>query len=611
MKLRSPKAFILFITIFSINISIAQWNILPTPNNGNLNDIFFLNDKVGFIAGDSNTLLKTTNGISWNPTGNLTGKDLSTVYFVDDLLGYASGVPVGSGGQTQVGASTFLSSSDGGDHWNDETGIGLKVLSMHFINDSVGFATGPKSGIVPFCSSGNCKMRLRKTTNGGNSWFNVDPFTMGVSNSFTTGYDVTFYNDSVGFLAGGNGRILKSTDTGKTWVDVSSPEINTLNTSIMKSVEVLSPSKVIVVGAIGAKGVMLKSLDAGLTWDTTMFAQPLNDISFFNNDSGYLVGDAGYLAQTNDGGDTWAIMSSPSGGLNLSKVTSLNDSISYIVGEDGLLMTSLQDLFSISFYTNAPDSICKGEVISFTNNSSFADTTSFKWYINDALYSSDFDTSYAFDQEDTYEIKLKGMNIYNSEEDSFSITLVVLPQPEASFTHDQSSDTISVGEPILFTNTSLDGDTFEWFKGGTKFSTNEDTVSYTFGALGFATITLKVKNGDCEDEYAINFTITQGSGNPDDTTSVNDLKKYFNNAQISPNPASDEAKLILRDFQYGHAEIQVLDMLGQTIYTEYQHIDSRIQEVLLSVDSFEAGSYIILISSQDKIIKLPLVKMRR
>ena len=60
-------AFILSFYTIVISTVNAQWVNVPTGNSNYLNAVHFVDDNVGYAAGDSPTLLKTTNGgTNWN-----------------------------------------------------------------------------------------------------------------------------------------------------------------------------------------------------------------------------------------------------------------------------------------------------------------------------------------------------------------------------------------------------------------------------------------------------------------------------------------------------------------------------------------------------------------
>ncbi len=104
----------------------------------------------------------------------------------------------------------FVETTDGGINWHpkgsfEDSVIGLSDLS--FID--------PMQGIVTAVAQGSAATSLLKTTDGGNSWYSVYPFTLNLSIR-----EVSFIDEQIGFAVGiesGNGIILKTTDAGESW----------------------------------------------------------------------------------------------------------------------------------------------------------------------------------------------------------------------------------------------------------------------------------------------------------------------------------------------------------------------------------------------------------
>lgn len=192
-----------------------------------LYSVVFIDYNTGFVAG-SGKILKTTNsGITWETKLSNGGY---TVYFINAQTGYATNYSAG-----------ILKTSDGGENWitqNIPTTEELK--SIIFLNGNTGFAAGGNYGIilkttnggmnwlVSFQSStvqtlnavyfpnintgyavGDYPSTVLKTTNGGINWNSQNT---GSTDGF---FCVQFLNDSVGYVAGKWGIILKTTTAGE------------------------------------------------------------------------------------------------------------------------------------------------------------------------------------------------------------------------------------------------------------------------------------------------------------------------------------------------------------------------------------------------------------
>ena len=178
--------------------SSGTWSLMTTSTTADLNDVFFVNSTVGYIAGDGGVLLKTTNGGgSWsNPVvgGGLT-YDFNALYFT----AADTGVIVGDYNFYQGFANRTVS---GGSYWSIPSTMPSRLNAVDFTSKTTGYAVG-LGGVI------------YKTTNSGAGWVLK---TSGVTNEL---FDVSFVNDTIGFVVGANSTILKTLDGGTTWVSQS------------------------------------------------------------------------------------------------------------------------------------------------------------------------------------------------------------------------------------------------------------------------------------------------------------------------------------------------------------------------------------------------------
>jgi photosystem II stability/assembly factor-like uncharacterized protein len=114
----------------------------------------FINSYTGWLFNDYRRVYKTTNfGESWDSITmipNIPNVIIYTGQFTSENVGYAGG-----------SGQTFFKSTNGGQYWFEQNAPPLGALSMHFVNDSVGWRTGTIG-------------RLYHTTNGG--------YTVGIRN---------------------------------------------------------------------------------------------------------------------------------------------------------------------------------------------------------------------------------------------------------------------------------------------------------------------------------------------------------------------------------------------------------------------------------------------
>jgi photosystem II stability/assembly factor-like uncharacterized protein len=110
---------------------------------------------------------------------------------------------------------------------------------------------------------------------------------------------VQFVNAAVGYTGGGNGKFVKTTNSGDSW--------NVLNiglTGYITAIYFIDENT----GWVGStEHLVKKTTDGGVTWAS----QPLStssyiaDIYFNNSQTGYLSGNAGQIFKTSNGGTNW------------------------------------------------------------------------------------------------------------------------------------------------------------------------------------------------------------------------------------------------------------------------------------------------------------------
>ena len=249
-----------------------SWTNITTNNGYALRSITFLNANTGFICGDNGELYRTTTGITgWIPI-SVTSTNLHSVFAADSLRIYACG-----------DSGKFLRSTNGGNNWTVQTIGTSSILGVYFTNLLTGFMANQSGSL--------------KTTDGGNTWS---------SHNFGWGpyYAIKFVNANTGFAVGANGPIKKTTDAGANWNTWGSSQLFYANTFLD-----ISPLDSATVFVSGSLGWILKSFDNGTTHSAQHLGgsrYPLSYISFINENTGEVIGNAQYLYTTN-GGVNWTI----------------------------------------------------------------------------------------------------------------------------------------------------------------------------------------------------------------------------------------------------------------------------------------------------------------
>lgn len=276
--------------------------------SGNLVSINFINSNTGYIFRSNKVLFKSTNkGSNWDSTTiNAQGLIIWRGVFTNESIGAFIPFP---------GVTT-----NGGVSWNQGSvpSIGsFYTQSIYLLNDSTAFISGVDLDTFDPC--------IYKSVNAGLNWFEVDR-----GGTLTNYSDIMFINDNTGFLC--RSPILKSTDSGLNWFYLSSTSRQTLKFSKTFSDTFYISS---------LQGFVLKTTNLGLNWTDhqTGISDDLNDIFFFDNQTGYCVGSDGGIVKTTNGGVNWIIQNSGTK-RKLNEVWFINEDTGFIAGDSGLLLVT-------------------------------------------------------------------------------------------------------------------------------------------------------------------------------------------------------------------------------------------------------------------------------
>ena len=293
-----------------------------------IHSITFVNSKTGFVGGPQSTILKTEDGgVTWQQRRqvNFIPSGVEAIQFLNKDTGYAcmeydSLLTTYDGGNTwqssntyeTMGTMDFVSSTDGyvggedgalyATHdggktftWAGFDGLrdGNTIYSLCFLSKDTGFAVGLLG-------------RIMKTTNAGKSWVAYSPTYLPIT-------AVSFGADSTGYATNWN-NIYKTKDKGKTW-NVLGLTTGTQypSRSRFEQAYFISADTGFVTSSYPAQ--VHSTFDGGTTWDTN-YPTPaaydqVNDMQFLNARTGFMAvttGSAGFqgsIVKTKDGGITW------------------------------------------------------------------------------------------------------------------------------------------------------------------------------------------------------------------------------------------------------------------------------------------------------------------
>ena len=327
-------SLLVFGFIFTVNAFSQGW-VLQTSNAGSedLKSLFFIDASTGYCVGQHGTIIKTTNGgTNWIPQTSGTTETLNDVYFLDANTGYVVGdamFPSGDGVvlkttngggnwvmqssnssgnnlycvhffSSSVGiagkefgggdTSNFVMTSNGGANWVKVfAGPAAEVYSMHFPTSSIGFATGSQS--VPN------NAYILSTANGGSNW------SYGFTSAPTIQSDIYFPNSTTGYTCGSFGTIAKTSNSGGNWSNITTGFPSSDN---YFGVHFTSAMTGYVVGSREGTSFprVLKTINGGSSWteQSTGEARYLEDVTFVNDNTGWICGRVGLLMKTTTGG---------------------------------------------------------------------------------------------------------------------------------------------------------------------------------------------------------------------------------------------------------------------------------------------------------------------
>ncbi|MGB3809658.1 MAG: YCF48-related protein [Parvibaculum sp.] len=237
---------------------------------------------------------------------------LTSVYFVNDKIGYAGGHD-----------STVLRTDDGGENWtlayhNAESQA--PIMSVYFENENHGFAMGAFSFVIE-TEDGGKNWHQRSLVEGSqedshlNKVFATKQGTILVAAEFgkvyrstdqgktfseiATGYEGSFWgglalNDGSALIYGMRGNVYRTTDDGTTWAKINSGT----DKSIGGGIE-LSNGTIVLVGLQGYVGY---STDDGLNFTEVTRADRLGYVAVLQaaNDKIAVFGEPGVKLQPDD-----------------------------------------------------------------------------------------------------------------------------------------------------------------------------------------------------------------------------------------------------------------------------------------------------------------------
>lgn len=147
--------------------------------------------------------------------------------------------------------------------------------------------------------------------------------------------DVAAAGDAL-LAVGDRGFILRSTDGGATWAQVSSP-----TGAMLTALAMASPASGV---AVGHDATIVRTADGGQTWtkvaEDPELESPLLDVWFETPERGFAIGAYGLIKDTRDGGQTWDEQRIADDEPHLYAAAKAADGSLVVVGEAGAMFRS-------------------------------------------------------------------------------------------------------------------------------------------------------------------------------------------------------------------------------------------------------------------------------
>lgn len=170
-----------------------HWVKLESPTSNDIKSISFINENLGYLAADHGQIFKTSNGgKSWEYS-YLPYDWAIKILFLSDQKGFLL-----------HNYSGFLSTVDGGKTWQEVPHDKFNdITDLTFVDENIGYATGGMLG--PFL--------FLKTVDGGITWAEKI-FPRWISTTYQT---VSFKDKHTGFVFNQVGEVITTGDGGQNW----------------------------------------------------------------------------------------------------------------------------------------------------------------------------------------------------------------------------------------------------------------------------------------------------------------------------------------------------------------------------------------------------------
>jgi photosystem II stability/assembly factor-like uncharacterized protein len=294
----------------------AGWVPSKINTNGNdLNSVYFLDNKRGWVGGDGGYLSHTEDGgQTWVRQNVGTKAAINDIYFRDKEAGFllaGNSIFVTRDGTSWTQSRIFLP--------EEFEGADVELYSVRFSSKKKGWVVGSISKRERVVDS-----ILVFTDDAGESWQRQR------APSRLELIHIDFVSDKRGWIVGDGGTILFTRDGGASWT-----KQNVAINGTLYHIDFRGDKNGWVVGE---RGTLLRTTDGGETWTVipTNVNVTLLSIQFLNDDEGWAIGRSGTILRSSDEGKTWIKQESTTR-QNLYSLN-INKKIGWVVGGAGTVL---------------------------------------------------------------------------------------------------------------------------------------------------------------------------------------------------------------------------------------------------------------------------------
>jgi photosystem II stability/assembly factor-like uncharacterized protein len=346
------------------------------------------------------------------------------------------------------------------------------------ISDDINGLTFSKSINTGFAvASGG---RILKSTNSGNTW------VMQNSETVKDLYGVCFSNNIIdtGYIVGDSGLVLMTTDGGSDWTTLTSGTTEQLNDISLKGGEGF---------IVGNNGVILHISGTDITTLTSNTTSNLYSVYMIDETSALVAGGGiltSTLLVTYNSGDVWTSITTGAT-TQLNGVHAVNDSTAYVVGNAGTILRTTN--FGADWTTQTAGSFSNLNAVYFVSRDSGyiagAGGTLLRTVNGGTTWTASVSGTTSALNDITFTDQYRGYAAGNSG-------AVIRTCPTVLFDA-MPNDSVCIHSMVNFMNQSKNSNTYVWLKDGDTVSTSMN-YNYDFDTAGNYTIRLIADNGTCQ-----------------------------------------------------------------------------------------------------------------